>query len=55
MNDDAINLQYNTIKDPVPDFIYEGLKPFSASANAYRPQPIELVENWPKNITFPAR
>lgn len=44
MQDEIINLQYTTIKDPVPDFIHEGLKSFSSGANTYRPQPLELVE-----------
>lgn len=58
MNDVKINLQYTTIKDPLPDFIYEGLKNFSAGANAYRPQPVELVErlaakyNLPKEMIY---
>lgn len=41
---DEINLQYTTIKTPLPDFIYDGLKTFSAGANLYRPQPAELIE-----------
>lgn len=44
MSNDTINLQYTTIKDPLPDFIYEGLKQYSSGANAYRPQPAELIE-----------
>jgi len=43
MKNYQINLQYTTIKDPLPDFIYEGLKQYSGDANAYRPQPVELV------------
>lgn len=39
-----INLQYTTIKDPLPDFIYEGLKDYSKNANGYKPQPNELIE-----------
>jgi len=39
-----INLQYTTIKDPLPDFIYEDLKRFSREANFYHPQPEELIE-----------
>lgn len=39
-----INLQYTTIKSPLPDFIYEGIKPFCANANTYHPQPPELIE-----------
>lgn len=55
---DKINLQYTTIKDPLPDFIYEGLINYSSGANAYRPQPTDLVEklaakhNLPKEMIF---
>lgn len=58
MNNDTINLQYTTIKDPLPDFIYEGLNSFSKSANAYHPQPVELIEkiankhNLPKEMIY---
>lgn len=44
MNSPIINLQYTTIKDPLPDFIYEGLKEYSKNANLYHPQPPELIE-----------
>lgn len=40
---DQINLQYTTIKDPLPDFVYKGLKKYSANANLYQPQPEELI------------
>ncbi len=53
MNNDSINLQYTTIKDPLPDFIYEGLDSFSKSANAYHPQPIELIEKIAKKHNIP--
>jgi histidinol-phosphate/aromatic aminotransferase/cobyric acid decarboxylase-like protein len=43
MNPDEINLQYTTIKSPLPEFIYKELKEFSHRANAYQPQPEELV------------
>lgn len=58
MNNDSINLQYTTIKDPLPDFIYEGLSSFSKSANAYHPQPVKLIEkiaekhNLPKDMIY---
>ncbi len=39
-----VNLQYTTIKDPLPNFIYQGLREYSAGANAYRPQPAALIE-----------
>lgn len=38
-----INLQYTTIKTPLPDFIYKGIKEYSAGANLYRPQPEILI------------
>jgi len=38
-----INLQYTTIKTPLPDFIYDCLKEYSAGANLYRPQPEILI------------
>lgn len=44
MNNLPINLQYTTINDPLPDFIYEGLKPYVQQANSYHPQPLELIE-----------
>lgn len=53
-----INLQYTTIKNPLPPFIYEKLKNFSAGANLYRPQPEELISklaikyNLPKEMIF---
>jgi histidinol-phosphate/aromatic aminotransferase/cobyric acid decarboxylase-like protein len=48
-----INLQYTTIKTPLPDFIYKGLKKFSKNANAYHPQPPELVEKLAKKFNLP--
>lgn len=53
MDQDVINLQYTTIKDPLPDFIYEGLAPYSKGANAYRPQPPELIERLAKKHNVP--
>jgi len=53
MNQDVINLQYTTIKDPLPDFIYDGLSPYSKAANAYKPQPPELVEKLAKKHNLP--
>jgi hypothetical protein len=44
MNTDVINLQYTTIKDPLPDFIYDALLTYSKGTNAYHPQPAELIE-----------
>lgn len=38
-----INLQYTTIKNPLPDFIFDGLKEYSRGANLYRPQPEVLI------------
>ena len=53
MHDEIINLQYTTIKDPVPDFIYNGIKAFSSGANTYHPQPVELVEKLAKKHGVP--
>lgn len=50
---DLINLQYTTIKDPLPDFIYEGLASYSKAANAYKPQPPELIEKLAKKHNIP--
>src|SRR3989344_7453532 len=58
MTTSPINLQYTTIKDPLPDFIYENLTSYSKGANLYRPQPQELVEklaakhNLPKEMIY---
>lgn len=58
MNSDSINLQYTTIKTPLPDFIYAGLESFARTANAYHPQPMELIEkialknNLPKEMIY---
>lgn len=41
---DTINLQYTIIRHPLPDFIYDNLKTFSADANAYQSQPNALKE-----------
>lgn len=41
---DEINLQYTTIKTPLPDFIYKEIKFYSTGANLYRPQPVDLIE-----------
>ncbi|MBI4062430.1 histidinol-phosphate aminotransferase family protein [Candidatus Gottesmanbacteria bacterium] len=49
----TINLQYTTIKDPLPDFIYEGLREYSSGANLYRPQPDVLVEKLAKKHHVP--
>lgn len=58
MNNNVINLQYTTINNLLPDFIYRGLESFSKNSNAYHPQPIELVEkiatkhNLPKEMIY---
>ncbi len=54
MRNKVINLQYTTVKDPVPDFIYEGLKEFSSGANTYRPQPPELIGKLAKKHNIPS-
>lgn len=53
MDNEIINLQYTTIKDPLPEFIYEGLKSYSSGANIYHPQPQELVEKLAKKHNLP--
>ncbi len=50
---DEINLQYTTIKTPLPDFIYEGIRLFSAGANLYHPQPAELIEKLAAKYKLP--
>lgn len=55
---EEINLQYTTIKDPLPEFIYESLAEYSRGANLYRPQPLVLIEklasknNLPKEMIY---
>jgi len=53
MNQELINLQYTTIKDPLPDFIYSGLSEYSKAANLYKPQPLELIERIAKMHNLP--
>lgn len=48
-----INLQYTTIKTPLPDFIYEGLKAYSSAANIYQPQPTVLIEKIAQKYSLP--
>jgi histidinol-phosphate/aromatic aminotransferase/cobyric acid decarboxylase-like protein len=52
-NSQPVILQYTTIQDPLPDFIYEGLKEFSKNANSYRPQPEVLIEKLAKKHNLP--
>lgn len=47
---DPINLRLTTVKDPVPDFIYEGLRDYVRSSNSYHSQPKELVERLAKKF-----
>jgi histidinol-phosphate aminotransferase len=49
-----INLQYTTIKKPLPDFIYKGLKEYSKNANLYHPQPPELIEKLAEKHSLPS-
>lgn len=53
MTTPQINLQYTTIKDPLPDFIYKGLKEYSSGANLYHPQPEVLIEKLSKKHHIP--
>lgn len=43
MTDQITHLQYTTLPVPLPDFIYEGLREYSAQSNVYHPQPQALV------------
>lgn len=54
MNTDKINLQYTTIKEPLPDFIYNGLATYSKNANSYKPQPAELIDKLAKKHNIPS-
>lgn len=53
MSTNTINLQYTTINNPLPDFIYKDIESFSKNANAYHPQPIELLEKIAKKHNLP--
>ena len=53
MADKIINLQYTTIKDPLPDFIYKNLEKYSQEANSYHPQPLELIERLAERHQIP--
>lgn len=53
MNSQTINLQYTTIKDLLPDFIYEGLREYSKNVNLYHPQPPGLIEKLAKKHNLP--
>ncbi len=54
MDQHPINLQYTTIKAPLPDFIYESLSDYSKTANAYHPQPQELVSALARKHAVPS-
>lgn len=54
-NQTTINLQYTTIKNPLPDFIYKDLKRFSKEANLYHPQPQELIEKLSQKHQLPKK
>ncbi len=43
-----VNLQYTTIKDPLPDFIYQELEDYCLHANVYHSQPKELISKLAK-------
>lgn len=55
MNQKPINLFYTTIKDPLPDFIYQGLKSYSAHANLYHSQPEELINKLVQKHLLPKK
>ena len=50
---DTINLQYTTIQVPLPDSVWKNLEDYSAHANVYHPQPVELIEKLAKLHTLP--
>ena len=52
---DTINLFYTTIQQPLPDFIYQGLKEYSANANLYRPQPQKLIAKLAQKHSLPEK
>jgi histidinol-phosphate aminotransferase len=49
-----INLQYTTIKTPLPNFIYSALRSYSAGANIYRPQPTDLIQRISSKYNIPS-
>ena len=53
MNNNVINLQYTTINNLLPDFIYQELADFSKNSNTYHPQPVELIEKIAKKHNLP--
>jgi len=52
-NNSLINLQYSTIKTPLPNFIHQDLKTFSQNANLYQPQPQELINKLAQKHQLP--
>lgn len=49
----VIDLQFTTMQEEVPDFIYEGLKPYVKQAFAYQLQPLFLKETLAKQFNLP--
>lgn len=43
-----INLQYSTIQNDIPPFIYEGMRSFVTQSNVYHPQSPELISKLSK-------
>lgn len=41
---EQINLQYTVVRHPLPDFIYDGIRPYCTNANVYHSQPSDLIE-----------
>lgn len=48
-----INLQYSTIQNSVPDFIYDDIRSFLTKSNIYHPQPLELIQVLSKKYDLP--
>lgn len=48
-----INLQYSTIQDKVPDFVYDDIKSFLVKSNTYHPQAPELIQMLSERYNLP--
>lgn len=49
----TIDLVYTTIREPLPDFIWEALREYSHNANAYHHQPSVLIDKLVKKHNIP--
>jgi histidinol-phosphate aminotransferase len=55
MSDSTINLQYTTLKYPLPEFIHTGIKYYTSDSNAYHSQPPELISKLAKIHNIPEK